>query len=270
MVIFFFNFHCFNRCFRYRQAPEYTHPAAFNDCFAVTAAIADSDGSELGVDPKILSVGGDSAGGNMAATVAIAWRETNRPNLRSQVLIYPVLQMLRFSFPSHLEVDPWQGMTVPLCSFAYSYYLFGHPNFQVELRTNSTLLLPEKTWRAVHEQLSGKVVDIPVPPAEEYPHAAILLSTNTSPLLAKNLSGVAPATIFLSHYDMLRSEGELYADRLREEGVEVDVTTYRWQTHGFAAGPTLPLKSFFLWLLTNSDADEVIHKIAGFVHRQIG
>ncbi len=73
----------------YRLAPEHRFPAALDDCFAVTDWLSRS-GREIGADPSRVGVAGDSAGGHLAATVALRARDTDGPRLRFQGLIYPV------------------------------------------------------------------------------------------------------------------------------------------------------------------------------------
>jgi acetyl esterase len=74
----------------YRLAPEDKFPAAVDDALAATRYVA-RYGPELGVDTGRLAVGGDSAGGNLAAVVALLARDsTEGPALAFQVLIYPV------------------------------------------------------------------------------------------------------------------------------------------------------------------------------------
>ncbi|MBV8392486.1 MAG: alpha/beta hydrolase, partial [Alphaproteobacteria bacterium] len=78
----------------YRLAPETRFPGAFDDVVAGLKWVA-ANGPMIGVDPSRLAIGGDSAGGNLAAAVAIwardnANQEYKGPKLRMQLLAYPV------------------------------------------------------------------------------------------------------------------------------------------------------------------------------------
>jgi acetyl esterase len=75
----------------YRLAPEHRFPAALDDCYAVTRWVA-SHADELGLDARRLAVGGDSAGGNLAAAVTQLARARGGPSLAFQLLVYPALQ----------------------------------------------------------------------------------------------------------------------------------------------------------------------------------
>ena len=72
----------------YRLAPEHPHPAAVDDAWAALAWIA-SHAEDLGGDPGRLAIGGDSAGGNLAAVTAIAARDAGGPRVLLQVLLCP-------------------------------------------------------------------------------------------------------------------------------------------------------------------------------------
>src|ERR1700761_5052276 len=72
----------------YRLAPEHKFPAAADDAIAATKWIA-AHARELGIHAPRISIGGDSAGGNLTAVVALAARDGDGPAIQGQVLIYP-------------------------------------------------------------------------------------------------------------------------------------------------------------------------------------
>lgn len=74
----------------YRLAPEAPPPAQFDDAYTATSWVA-AHADELAVDPRRLAVAGDSAGGALAAAVALAARDRAGPSLFAQVLMYPGL-----------------------------------------------------------------------------------------------------------------------------------------------------------------------------------
>ena len=76
----------------YRLAPEHKFPAGFNDCFDAVVCVAEQ-ARDLDVVPGRLAVGGASAGGALAAGVALRARDEGKPFLSFQLLIYPVLDM---------------------------------------------------------------------------------------------------------------------------------------------------------------------------------
>jgi acetyl esterase len=82
----------------YRRSPENKFPAALEDCFAVAQWVA-ANAAEIKGDPARIAVGGDSAGGNFAAVLALMARDQGGPCLALQLLIYPITD-LRFVTPS--------------------------------------------------------------------------------------------------------------------------------------------------------------------------
>lgn len=83
----------------YRMGPEHPFPAAPEDCFAATQWVA-ANANDLEIDSSRIAVSGDSAGGNLAAVVALMARDANGPDLCFQLLVYPVADYA-FDTPSY-------------------------------------------------------------------------------------------------------------------------------------------------------------------------
>jgi acetyl esterase len=112
----------------YRLAPEHKFPAAVDDAIAATKWIAESAG-RLGIDPARLTVGGDSAGGNLAAVVAIAARDGDGPSIAGQVLIYPAIDFA-MTHPSHREPETSLLLTHSVIRWFRDHYLNGESDAQ--------------------------------------------------------------------------------------------------------------------------------------------
>jgi acetyl esterase len=192
----------------YRRPPETRFPGAFEDGFA---AVRDVIGriAEFGGDAARVGVAGDSAGGNLAATVAIACRDDGI-KLAAQLLVYPVTDVVgnyadtkeNARFPSRAEN-------------AEGYFLS----------------------RAVMEWFAGHYLDDPS-------HGA---DWRVSPLRAKNLAGIAPAIVCTAWFDPLRDEGKAYADALAVAGVATKYYHGAGLIHGYfglgEASPTARLEA---------------------------
>src|SRR6266700_229502 len=75
----------------YRLCPEVSYPTALEECYSVVKWVA-TCGREHGMDPERLAVAGDSVGGNMTAAVTLLSRERGGPDIRLQLLFYPVTE----------------------------------------------------------------------------------------------------------------------------------------------------------------------------------
>jgi acetyl esterase len=89
----------------YRLAPEHPFPAAVDDCYAAVRWVA-GDAGEIGADPARIAVGGDSAGGNLAAAVALRAR-AGGPALAGQILVYPNTDQLADDESTRAADDPF-------------------------------------------------------------------------------------------------------------------------------------------------------------------
>jgi acetyl esterase len=123
----------------YRMGPEHRFPAAVDDCIAATAWVH-RQASELGIDPARLAVGGDSAGGNLAAVVAIAARDGGTVPIAYQLLIYPATDMRR-GHPSHTENGNGYLLTTETIGYYHDHYI-ADPAHDLDWRA-SPLLHPD-------------------------------------------------------------------------------------------------------------------------------
>ena len=169
----------------YRLAPEHPFPAAIDDCYATVRWVAEH-AAEIGADPARLAVGGDSAGGNLAAGVALRSR-TDGLALVGQLLVYPNTDQLADDRSMRAADDP---------------FLFNRHSV---------------AWYRQHYLTNPGDAASPL----------------ASPLRAESLAGLPPALVITAEYDPLRDQGEAYARRLADEGVEVELSRYPGMAHGF-------------------------------------
>ena len=169
----------------YRLAPEHRFPAAIDDCYAAVRWVAEH-ADEIGADPARLAVGGDSAGGNLAAGVALRARADGQA-LAGQLLVYPNTDQLADDPSMRAADDP---------------FLFNRHSV---------------AWYRQHYLTDPGDAASPL----------------ASPLRAESLAGLPPALVITAEYDPLRDQGEAYARRLAEEGVQVELSRYPGMAHGF-------------------------------------
>jgi acetyl esterase len=173
----------------YRLAPEHRFPAAIEDCWSATRWAAENY--------RATAVGGDSAGGNLAAAVARRASEL-RLNLVLQLLVYPVLDYALVGGTSYQEWDE-------------RYREFSDWD-QVRI---GSLEMIEWEW-------------------DQYiPDPAVRSSVDASPMAASSFDALPPTFIVLAEHDILSGEGEAYAELLMDAGVPTEVASYEGQLHGF-------------------------------------
>ena len=105
----------------YRLAPEHKFPAAVDDAVTATNWIA-ANASKLGIDPARLMVGGDSAGGNLAAVVSLHARDHGGAKIAGQVLVYPATEFAR-THASHREPETSILLTHSVIGWFADHYM---------------------------------------------------------------------------------------------------------------------------------------------------
>jgi acetyl esterase len=109
----------------YRLAPEHRFPAAIDDSWSALTWVAGEGAGKLGLDANRLAVCGDSAGGNLAAALALRARDAGGPKIVHQFLIYPAIEP-GFDTPSYAENGKDYFLTLESMQWFWDQY-FG-PN----------------------------------------------------------------------------------------------------------------------------------------------
>jgi acetyl esterase len=172
----------------YRLCPEVRYPTALEECYMVARWLAEQ-GREHGMDPARLAVAGDSEGGNLATVITLLARERGGPNIRLQLLFYPVTDA-SFDTESYHQ-------------FAEGYHL----------RRDAMMWFWDQYTRH---------------PSERNEITASPLRAST-----QQLQGLPPALIITAEADVLRDEGEAYANKLRRAGVHVTAARFQGTIHDF-------------------------------------
>jgi acetyl esterase len=105
----------------YRLAPEHVFPAAVDDSATATRWVV-ANATALAIDPARIAVGGDSAGGNLAAVMAIMARDGTLPPIGYQVLVYPVVD-LTATHPSYDRITAGYPLTATTMKWFRAHYL---------------------------------------------------------------------------------------------------------------------------------------------------
>lgn len=105
----------------YQKAPEHPFPIPFDDCYESLKWVVDN-ADKIGVNPLKIGVGGDSAGANLAAAVALKARDEKIVKLRFQMLIYPCLDT-NFETVSYVKYSEGFGLTTKAMQWFWNNYL---------------------------------------------------------------------------------------------------------------------------------------------------
>ena len=141
----------------YRLAPEHKFPAGLEDCLFATRWIAEH-AAELNGDASCLVVAGDSAGGNLAAVVALRIRDEGGPKLAGQLLIYPVTDFHSPGTPSYAENAEGYGLSRAGMAWFWHHYLADpkdamHPHASPLRAENLAGLPPALVYSAEYDVL---------------------------------------------------------------------------------------------------------------------
>lgn len=190
----------------YSLAPEKKYPNGFLDCCAAVRHVWEN-AEEYGVDRTKIAVGGDSAGGNLAAAVSLWDRDLGMHRVALQVLIYPCVTMLYTGNPGyHFDLEEFEiceeqrEWIDPLIAIA-------RPRSEKDDRVEMENVYLENREAAYHPYVS--------------------------PLLALSHRGLAKALCISAEFDGLRLQTEYYAGLLRKDGCEVRAIRYNGVSHAF-------------------------------------
>lgn len=186
----------------YSLAPENPYPASLSDCVA-SFEYALEHVKEWGGSPDLISLGGDSAGGNLALATAL-YAESNKKQLkvRSLVLFYPVVKAYSDKSASWKEYSRGYGL-----------------NSRLMEAFNEGYLSKRATSQAIDKTYGNKVVTNPyISPAD---------ASGTM------LSQLPPVLLIGAERDILYDQGKAFAEKLKKAGKSVDHITFDGSVHMF-------------------------------------
>ena len=128
----------------YQKAPEHKFPIPFDDCYATLEWVTENAES-LNINPDQIGVAGDSAGGNLAAAVALKARDLRGPKIAFQILIYPATNH-KFDYPSMIENSTGYLLTVDSMKWYWDQYVNFDKDFEnpyvLPIKANDLSSLP--------------------------------------------------------------------------------------------------------------------------------
>ncbi|KAL1776260.1 arylacetamide deacetylase-like 4 [Sigmodon hispidus] len=217
----------------YRQLPDHHHPSTLHDCLNATIHFL-KDLKTYGVDPARVLISGESVGAGAAAIISqLLLGRQDLPQIRAQVLIYPILQAINFQLPSYQQNqnDPFLSRKF-LMTCVCKYLAIDLSLIDAMLKGN---VIPPEYWKKYKKWLSSD--NIPQRfksqgSQPEFPglfNETAYLETNNifdvevSPLLSddKIVAQLPEAFLVSCEYDVLRDDTLLYKKRLEDQGIPV-------------------------------------------------
>lgn len=239
--------------YRYRLCPEHPFPSQFEDTFKVTRWFL-SHARDYGVDPTRIGVGGDSAGGHLAAVVTHhVHDDPSIPHPIVQLLVYPILQHVDLKTPSYQKYQHYFGNygLFPIAKNArfQSYVIFGNsdPTFEKYYQENNHTSIDFKINSKVWEVLNHSLIPESLRDAtfysgpDEKNHGdkdtwermkKLITDPRVSPFTRGDFRGLPPTLIQTCGFDSLRDDGIFYWTALKTAGVETKWINYESGVHG--------------------------------------
>ncbi|XP_048745738.2 arylacetamide deacetylase-like [Ostrea edulis] len=243
----------------YRLSPEFPFPVPIDDCVTATSHFL-RHSKTYRADPKRIGVMGDSAGGNLAAAVALRLLGpdfVDLPKIKVQVLIYPALQAFQFLSPAYIK---YAGNSVPgllnaetMCEF-WLRYAYGHDYIKTnhldllagkhltsewlnskEAKYLDITILPEKlrgSYSATPDSVKNETLSKLIKPVFFNPSFAPLMADDQS------IRRLPNTYILTAEFDPLRDDGFYMTKRLQTMSKKVEHRHFTGMDHGFLSVPT--------------------------------
>jgi len=244
--------------FSYRLSPQHPYPEPLHDCLDVVEYVIDNADS-LGVDPNRIGIGGDSAGGNMAAAIALRLKK----KIALQMLLVPVLQVTNWNTTGAIENSLYLNKSIndPNSLYFVLNYLGVPYKYINDFRTNNHTsaafkvshyaeYMDQNTWlpkRYIRDEHLKNNIHLQTGYGNEDLFIQIeskLTDPMVSPLLADDdmLEGLPATYIMTCGFDFIRDDGIMYYERLHQLGEDATLSHFPEAFHNSLFFPHGPLK----------------------------
>ncbi|OWF35616.1 Neutral cholesterol ester hydrolase 1 [Mizuhopecten yessoensis] len=242
----------------YRLSPQHPFPVPLHDCLDVVEYVIENSAT-LNIHPQKIAIGGDSAGGNMAAAISLRLKK----KLALQLLIVPVLQLANWNTSSFIENANYLSQSANNKNYillVLNYLNIDHKYEHDFLNNNHTSqafkqfyfteILDQNLWlpkRYIRSELLRENIDLQTEFGNEELFSLIesrITDPMMSPLLADDdmLEDLPMTYIVTSGFDIVRDDGIMFSERLKQVGQKVILKHYEEAFHTSLIFPHGPLK----------------------------